>query len=426
MPLRALIKRIWGNSSEVEQGEYLVHGATLRCTVGTEESFLFVSDRNNATINGQAQATVKDRKFEENIFGFGICRFTGSGFTQGQPCATMLGGYILEEKWDNTECVQFGLSKDDAITTNSVLRCHLGGIIEPQTSGQDCAAFREFEEKMRSLAELEAMFPGLFALLDDPFASLHLNEGMREMALDFLSHMMEAQGGSICLIDAFISRDILDNRILSAISKLTVLHDTNNIHVYLSIVLARVGSNADPSTLNSNLFDAISEDSRIVGENIAGSSFRTWLEGNLQGTMIAADMAQTLAFAALGQASMRAGPQTQLRQNLPPQESHVPRVNINSLPPNVQSAFRRYTNSGWRGNVPGQSSGTRAGGVWRNDPPALPRVDSRGRPITYREFDVNNRIPGAGRDAQRFVVGSNGRVYFTNNHYGTFVEVVGG
>jgi len=79
--------------------------------------------------------------------------------------------------------------------------------------------------------------------------------------------------------------------------------------------LARIGSNADPSTLNSSLFNAIREDSRIVGENIAGSAWRTWLERNLHGTTIAVNMTQTLAFAALGQASMRAGPQTQLRQN---------------------------------------------------------------------------------------------------------------
>lgn len=39
------------------------------------------------------------------------------------------------------------------------------------------------------------------------------------------------------------------------------------------------------------------------------------------------------------------------------------------------------------------------------------------------EFDVNNKV-GIHRDAQRFVVGSDGKVYFSNDHYLTFVEIV--
>lgn len=46
----------------------------------------------------------------------------------------------------------------------------------------------------------------------------------------------------------------------------------------------------------------------------------------------------------------------------------------------------------------------------------LPVVDSKGNPITYREFDVNNKIVGQARDAECFIRGSNGSVYYTNNH----------
>ena len=35
-----------------------------------------------------------------------------------------------------------------------------------------------------------------------------------------------------------------------------------------------------------------------------------------------------------------------------------------------------------------------------------------------KEFDVNNRIPGMDRDAERFVVGSDGSIYYTDSHYG--------
>lgn len=46
-----------------------------------------------------------------------------------------------------------------------------------------------------------------------------------------------------------------------------------------------------------------------------------------------------------------------------------------------------------------------------------------GEPITYQEFDVNNRIPGQDRDSQRFVVGSDGSVYYTDEHYHGFVKI---
>lgn len=47
----------------------------------------------------------------------------------------------------------------------------------------------------------------------------------------------------------------------------------------------------------------------------------------------------------------------------------------------------------------------------------MPCTDSNGNPITYREFDVNSAGPN-GRDAERFVVGSDGSVWYTDSHYG--------
>jgi len=102
----------------------------------------------------------------------------------------------------------------------------------------------------------------------------------------------------------------------------------------------------------------------------------------------------------------------------------IPTVNANSLPQNVQNSFNQYNQAGWNGSLPTHTLGTRAGGTFRNNNGALPRFDASGRPITYREFDVNNSIPGVNRDAQRFVVGSDGSIFFTNDHYGTFFRVM--
>lgn len=53
----------------------------------------------------------------------------------------------------------------------------------------------------------------------------------------------------------------------------------------------------------------------------------------------------------------------------------------------------------------------------------LPRADAAGRPITYKEYDVHPYQPGVNRGPERLVVGSDGKAYYTNDHYTTFTAV---
>ena len=92
------------------------------------------------------------------------------------------------------------------------------------------------------------------------------------------------------------------------------------------------------------------------------------------------------------------------------------------LPSNVVNSFQQYEAHGWI-NHAGQTPGTKAGKSWGNSGSILPTYDMYGYPITYQEFDVNNRIPGQPRDAERFVVGSDGSVYYTDDHYRSFKRV---
>ena len=94
-----------------------------------------------------------------------------------------------------------------------------------------------------------------------------------------------------------------------------------------------------------------------------------------------------------------------------------------SLPDNVKDAYVKYNKDGWNGRVPGQTEGTRAGGIYKNRDGKIPNTDQSGNPITYREYDVNNKVAGQNRDAERFVRGSDGSVYYTNDYYGTFTKV---
>ncbi len=53
----------------------------------------------------------------------------------------------------------------------------------------------------------------------------------------------------------------------------------------------------------------------------------------------------------------------------------------------------------------------------------LPRQDGSGRRIAYQEWDVNPKQRGRNRGTERLITGSDGRAWFTNDHYNTFTEV---
>lgn len=69
--------------------------------------------------------------------------------------------------------------------------------------------------------------------------------------------------------------------------------------------------------------------------------------------------------------------------------------------------------------------GTKKGGVtFKNREGNLPKTDANGKPITYKEYDINP-APKAGqtRGAERMVQGSDGKTYYTSDHYKTFTEI---
>lgn len=105
--------------------------------------------------------------------------------------------------------------------------------------------------------------------------------------------------------------------------------------------------------------------------------------------------------------------------------SPIRSVPISKLPDNVRRAYEGYNSVNWQGNFNGQSPGTRSGGKFNNDNSPLPERDGNNNQIHYREFDVNDKIPGQGRDSERFVVDDNGRIYYTPDHYDTFIEIIG-
>ncbi len=77
----------------------------------------------------------------------------------------------------------------------------------------------------------------------------------------------------------------------------------------------------------------------------------------------------------------------------------------------------------------GSNDGCRAPKPFQNRPQPghqmLPRTDSNGKSISYTEYDLNPAVGAdkAGFGMQRIVIGSDGRAYYTGNHYRSFTEV---
>lgn len=63
------------------------------------------------------------------------------------------------------------------------------------------------------------------------------------------------------------------------------------------------------------------------------------------------------------------------------------------------------------------------GRVFGNYEGQLPRFNARRKRIEYREWDVRLKAEGRNRGAERLITGSDGRAWYTADHYRTFLEV---
>jgi guanyl-specific ribonuclease Sa len=63
------------------------------------------------------------------------------------------------------------------------------------------------------------------------------------------------------------------------------------------------------------------------------------------------------------------------------------------------------------------------GRVFGNYEGLLPRYNARRKRIEYREWDVRLKAEGRSRGAERLVTGSDGRAWYSADHYRTFIEV---
>lgn len=99
-------------------------------------------------------------------------------------------------------------------------------------------------------------------------------------------------------------------------------------------------------------------------------------------------------------------------------------VDVNALPENVQKAYNDYDEVNWDDEIyTGSDSKANANTEYENRNGKLPQKDSNGNDITYKEYDVNDCKKGIQRDNERFVKGSDGSIYYTDDHYKSFKKV---
>jgi Flp pilus assembly pilin Flp/guanyl-specific ribonuclease Sa len=63
------------------------------------------------------------------------------------------------------------------------------------------------------------------------------------------------------------------------------------------------------------------------------------------------------------------------------------------------------------------------GDTYKNKGGELPTKTASGAPITYTEWDTNPYTPGVNRGSSRVVIGSDGREYYTGDHYKSFTQM---
>ena len=89
---------------------------------------------------------------------------------------------------------------------------------------------------------------------------------------------------------------------------------------------------------------------------------------------------------------------------------------IETIPDNAKEIANKI-----KANNGAPPQGYKGGKVYRNNPTGSAQRLPEG--INYKEYDVNPYIKGQNRGVERIVIGDDGSVWSTNNHYETFTKI---
>ena len=176
------------NYEELVPEQYVVRGATLKCTCGSHERKLDMLKDHAVYVEGFPMVHELDKELEKNIKYFGVCS-SGSALLDSESLKLIKISYdeegnVIEETVKGTKCIPYIIGnwrdtkenvrivdngdKDGfdkfrdpenenkgyrAVTTKSFLICRHGGIIEPLDSGQVMIEGEESQQENTEIPE---------------------------------------------------------------------------------------------------------------------------------------------------------------------------------------------------------------------------------------------------------------------------------
>ncbi len=402
----------WLFEEEEDPPEPLVLGAKLRCPYGQYPTYLFV-DSPDIDIHGLPQACVDDCKPVLNILPFGKC-YTG------RECETEM---LLWKQWENPEPQTAKVNGKEIITTKSVLLCNRWGHrIEVLSSGQDGI----FARQILMIREMEKNYPELKKILDDPYGSVYLHEGMYEEAIRFLEDRMSQHGGEVDLIAMYDENDMEGAYIKAALGRLMVTCDFKDIATYESSVRRMEASHGKPNPelnplmLNQDLLELIKLDSKEANERIGKKGFFRWQEENRKPGDRLAEGSNNLAYGLMmyhsAMVEMDALSKSAQQRDVKPPKKVKQQRGSGEVPDKAKNIAEQVKNN--NGTPP---KGYKGGKTYKN----IPKEGAQKLPegVNYKEYDINPYVKGQNRGGERIIIGDDGSVWYTNNHYDTFTRI---
>ncbi|MDE7446204.1 MAG: DUF4280 domain-containing protein [Lachnospiraceae bacterium] len=272
--------------------EQLVFGAELKCPCGFKHSFLMLQT-GSIDIDNLPSACVRDSKAFVNIMPFGTC-------TLGLECEQMIE---LEDLWENHEPQNMMVGEDEAITMKSTLTCKKSGMwIEPVSSGQDKKAAERILKEAALTYEMKQKYPGLLEILEDPYGSLYLHEGMCEMAVQFLEDSLK-RNGDMEMASLYGEYDMEGMLIRSALGHLLVTCDVSRLELFVEGLSTRGVINGmedtpgwDARLLNEEMLEMVKREYPETAKRVETKSYYKWQEEHKKALSVLGQMATEIAY----------------------------------------------------------------------------------------------------------------------------------
>ena len=273
--------------------EPLVLGAKLKCPYSSGNSYLYV-DTQNIELNNLPEACVEDCVPLKNILPFQDCTIGNCEYTMQ-----------FTDKWVNMEPQRKLMNGKEIITTKSMLICERAGIeFEILTSGQE----GDFANQLQLIRHMDAEYPGLRSILEDPYGSLYLKPGMYEMTLRFLEERVNLRTNiqTMQLYDQSLPENAY---ILAALERLLPYCNTRNPDKFLAgiedlLVKSGADMGVDKYNLNAAMLKEIKKDCQVTNGQIQSGGIYRFQEEHKMFTSWLADSVNSAAFAAIMYASM--------------------------------------------------------------------------------------------------------------------------